>query len=128
MQLFYFVLKGGRRSIPDPEGQELPDETAARLHAMVVARQLMRNREVQLRNSRIEVCDDYLHPLFDVFFADIDESLVRYPEMRARVRHAAQTVAAFDRTLSEMLATFREVRQTLARADQVLGSIPRARL
>ena len=75
MLLFYFVLKAGRQTIPDPEGQELIDEAAARLHALAVAQQLMRHRETDTRGWRIQVCDDYLVPLFEVFFAEVDQSL-----------------------------------------------------
>jgi hypothetical protein len=66
VQLFYFVLKTPRQTIPDTEGQELVDEGAARLHAVAVAQQLMRNREVDARAWRVQVCDDYLRPLFEV--------------------------------------------------------------
>lgn len=75
MQLYYFVLKAGRQTIPDCEGQEFADDDAARLHAEAVAQQLMRNREVNTRGWRIQVCDDYLRPKFDVFFVEADETL-----------------------------------------------------
>ena len=79
MQLFYFILKTGKQTIPDSDGQELLDEVAARRHAMAVARQLMQQRETATRGWRIEVCDDYLNPLFEVFFAEIDEALELFP-------------------------------------------------
>lgn len=75
MRLFYFILKRGGDSIADREGQEFPDEIAARRHAIAVARELMLHRETETRTWRIQVCDDYLLPLFEEPFAQIDETL-----------------------------------------------------
>jgi len=72
--LFYFALKAGLQTIPDAEGQELVDEAAAQLHAIAVAGELMRHRESVSHSWRIQVCDDYLEPLFEVFFGEIDET------------------------------------------------------
>jgi hypothetical protein len=74
MQLYYFVLKAGRRIYPDSEGQEFPDDNAARQYACAVARELMRNRETKTGHWRIQVFDDYLRPRYDYLFADLDTS------------------------------------------------------
>src|SRR4051794_5253271 len=74
LRLFYFILKAGHRSIPDNDGVELPNETAAGRHALLVARELMRNRERRTFRWQIQVCDDYMLPLFSVLFFEADES------------------------------------------------------
>jgi hypothetical protein len=71
MPLYYFILKAGRHSYPDSEGQEFADEAAARVHARAVARELMRNREAKTSHWRIQVCDDYLLPRYEYPFADL---------------------------------------------------------
>jgi len=128
VQLFYFTLKARGRSIPDMEGQELADATAARRHALTVAQQLMRGRENETHHWRIQVCDDYLKPLFDVFFAEADETLKGHAQIKQSVERAARTAAAFSDAVESMQATLNEIRETLARADQVLAAMPSARL
>src|SRR5262245_57771284 len=106
VQLFYFVLKAGRETVPDTEGQELADETAARLHAISVARQLMRNREASTRNWSIQVCDDYLQPQFEVFFAEADVALDHLPaHLQQTVKNTARMVGAFNSAIAAMQAT-----------------------
>jgi hypothetical protein len=129
MPLFYFVLKTSRESIPDPEGQELADEAAARLHAVAVARQLMQHREAGSRTWRIQVCDDYLHPRFEVFFAEVDQTFEAAPlQLQASIEDVVRTAAALDDSIAIMRATLSETRETLVRADRILASMPRARL
>jgi hypothetical protein len=129
MQLFYFLLKAGRQTIPDPEGQELADEVAARKHAMAVAQQLMQHRENDTRTWRIQVCDDYLRPMFDVHFVDADETINQYPlTVKASIENVARTAAAFNDVFENVRATLAEVRATIEHANRVLASIPRARL
>jgi len=123
--LYYFVLKTGRKAIPDPEGQELADENAARVHAATVAQQLMQGCENGTRTSRIQVCDDYLRPLFDVYFADLDQTLKRYPlNVQVCVEESARMAAGFGDALDQMKATLRDVRKTLARAEHILTALP----
>jgi hypothetical protein len=129
MPLFYFTLKAGQKTIPDPEGQELADMSAARLHALVVARQLMRHREKESRSWRIQVCDDYLQPLFEVFFAEIDESFEGTPQhLQAAIEDVARMVAALDDCMVAMRVTLSDARAILVRADHILASMPRVRL
>lgn len=125
MQLFYFVLNTPREIIPDPEGQELADTAAAWHHAVAVARQLMQNREADTRGWRIQVCDDYLTPLFDVFFAEVDVSLAHIPvHVQASIENVVRTTAALNDAITKMKNTMVIVRQTLGDADRILGSIP----
>jgi hypothetical protein len=129
MQLFYFLLKAGGRTFPDPEGQELADVAAARDHAIAVAQELMHNREIQTMGWRIQVCDDYLLPLFDVAFVEASERLQMYPpELRVSIRRYARRASVFCDTLADVKGTLADVWDTVARADRVLASIARSQL
>ncbi len=121
MPLFYFVLKDGRQTIADREGTELPDQDAARTHAIAVARELMRSREAVTQAWRLEVCDDYLRPRFEILFAEVDDS---YPGLPPHIKETRTTVARSVASLHDALATTREslqaVRDTFVRADQLI--------
>ena len=71
MPLFYFILKAGTHTYPDSEGQEFSDVATARAHAHAVAQELMRNRENETGDWRIQVCDDDLKPCYECLFADV---------------------------------------------------------
>lgn len=129
MRLFYFILDTGRWCVADPEGQELANEIAARHHAMAVAREMMRHREDETRLWQIRVCDDYLNPLFDVFFAQVDEPMAGYPrDLRISIKRVARTVAAFKHAFFDTQVTLKQqLRETLAHADRILNAFNRGR-
>ena len=56
MALFYFILKVGRQTFPDPAGEEFDDVAGARLHAHAVARELMASLCVQLAGMSKCLC------------------------------------------------------------------------
>ena len=121
MATFYFILKFGRQSVPDREGVELPDEAAARAHAVAVGRELMRNREVDTRLWRLQVCDDYLLPKFEVLFPEIDQAISRLPlDLRGSIEAVCRTAGALNDAIVNVHSTLVEVRSTLARADRFL--------
>ncbi len=124
--LFYFILKCGRRSIPDVEGQEFTDEFEARRHAVAVAHDLMRHREAETRAWRIQVCDDYLQPLFEVLFAQVDKTLAEAfsRDLRVSIKQVTRTVAAFNDAFIATKATMGEVQETLERARKILAALP----
>jgi hypothetical protein len=129
VQLFYFVLKTGRLTTPDLEGQCLADVNAARQHATAVAHQLMRNHEDDTSRWRILVCDDYLCPLFEVFFADVDGTRENLsPRMRAAVENVARLTAALHDTAASMRNTLSDMRNTLIQVDRALATMPGPRL
>jgi hypothetical protein len=125
MPLFYFILKTGRHSYPDDEGQELVDETAAQAHARAVARELMRNRETRTAHWRIQVCDDYLQPRYECLFADIDTTLELFDgNLRSSVTRVARTTAAMGDTLRGIDAGMTDLKQILDRIDSIISSRP----
>src|SRR3954451_10008589 len=125
MALFYFLLKAGRKSFPDTEGQEFADEEVARAHARAVACELMRNRETKTAHWRIQVCDDYLQPRYDCFFADVDQTLERFPaDLRVSVTKVARTTAAMNDTYQNIDAAMADLRRTLGRLDSMISGKP----
>ena len=123
MPLFYFVLKTGRHSYPDYEGQEFIDEAAAQAHARAVAQDLMRNRENKTGHWRIQVCDDYLQPRYEFLFADIDHTLGRFDgNLRTSVTRVARTTAAMGDALRGIDAGMADLKQILDRMDFIMSS------
>lgn len=124
MPLYYFILKSGPDIIPDREGAELPDLATARAHAISVARDLMHNRELQARNWRLEVCDDYLVPCFEIFFADVDETIAQLePQYQDSIKAGARISVSLSEAFYQVRNSFADVRETLARADTVIASM-----
>jgi hypothetical protein len=63
MPRYFFHLHGsGAR---DTEGQEFPNDEAAREEASAVARDLGRNRSVAMRNDRLVVTDESGRTVYD---------------------------------------------------------------
>jgi hypothetical protein len=118
MQTYYFNLKDGWKVIPDPEGTECRGDEAAREHAIVVARESMRNNEPGARKWRIQVCDARRTPLFEVLFASVDESMEHLPsEIRKSVERLSGQLASLGDAVSDVRMSILQVRTTLARAE-----------
>jgi hypothetical protein len=125
MPLYYFILRAGRHSYPDSDGQDFADDAAATTYAQAVARELMRNRETKTAHWRIQICDDYLQPRFQVFFADVDNTLERFDdEFRGSVKQVARTTAALTDSLREIDAAMASLRQTIGQIDSIISSRP----
>ena len=123
MPLFYFILKAGRQTYPDVEGQEFRDEAAAREHAHAVARELMRNRETETSHWRIQVCDDYLEPCYECLFADIDETWAGCDgKLRRSLTAVARTTTTMGDALRNIDSPIADLRQTLSLIDTILSS------
>jgi hypothetical protein len=118
MALFYFIIKVGRESFPDTMGDEFDDLRGAKKHAEIVAGELMRNREFKTAHWRIQVCDDYLLPLYECLFAEVNQKLARYDaEMRASVIRAARSAAAMNDAMQQIGHTMTDLRQTMQLLD-----------
>jgi methyl-accepting chemotaxis protein len=127
MPLYYLILKAGRHSYPDSDGQEFADDAAVRAHAQAVARELMRNRESKTAHWRIQICDDYLQPRFQILFADVDNTLERFDDdFRGSVKHVARTAAAMNDSLREIDAAMTSLRQMINQIDSIISSRPQA--
>lgn len=123
MPLYYFRLKSRGEVIHDLDGIDLPDQDAARVYAVAVARELMRHREPSARSWRLEVCDDYLIPSFEILFAEVDDTMAHLaPEYRKSIEIIARRSASLDDAFSEVRASMLDVRETLARADDVIAA------
>ena len=125
MPLYHFVLKTEDDVIPDRDGAEWPNETAAREEAALVAQDLMRNqRAVERRAWRIEVRDEDLRPCFELLFAEIDETIAHLPpELREiHVTTSRRMAACFDTKLA-VRTTRAQVSETLSHAYAVTAAI-----
>lgn len=120
MGLYFFNLKDGRTTIPDPDGTELADDAAARAHAVVVARESMRNNESRTRTWRLQVCGEDREPRFELLFASVDETIDLLPdEIGARVREVSRNFASLSDAIADVRMSLLQVRATLARSEGV---------
>lgn len=118
MSTYYFNLKDCRTTIPDSEGTVLSDDAAAREHAVVVAREAMRNNEVRTRNWRIQVCDSNRSPRFEILFASVDETIECLPtDIRRSVEDVSRKFASLSDAIADVKMTILQVRATLARTE-----------
>jgi len=118
MALFYFIVKIGRESFPDSKGDEFDDLEGAKKHAEVVAGELMRNREFATAHWRIQVCDDYLLPLHECLFAEINQKLASYGvETRGSIVRGAKSAAAMNDAMQQISLTMTDLRQTMMLLD-----------
>jgi hypothetical protein len=120
MSLYYFNLKDNRDLVLDPEGTDLADERAAREHAVVVAREIMRNNLYRPLSWRLEVCDAQRQPCFDVLFASVSQELEHYtPQFRELVERISRSMATLADDIKEVRNSLRQTRAMLSRADRM---------
>lgn len=120
MALFYFSLNTGSRIIPDLEGTDLPDETAAHAEATIVAREIMRNNRNRTMSWRLQVLDAAHEFCFELLFATVDEELQYLPpHMRETVTRSAHRLATLNDDITAVRNTLQQVRATLARVDRM---------
>ena len=120
MPRYYFNLKHRAGLVPDPEGTDLSDANAARTYAAEVVRELLRHREAERRTCRLQVCDADHKPLFEVLFADFDDTLNHLsPELKANLKGVYLNAGRMNDTIDEVRATLHQLKGTLARADRL---------
>ncbi len=120
MPLFYFNVQTNAGSIRDPEGTNLPDATAAREHAVMVARELMRNDELRTRTWRMDVCDSERDSAFGLIFAAVDEALDHlHPELRDTVVDGCTRSASLREAIKDLDRTILQLRGTIARSERL---------
>lgn len=118
MALYFFNLKDGRTVIPDQDGTELTNDAAAHAHAVVVARESMRNNESRTRTWRLQVCDSDRQPRFELLFASVDETIDLLPnEIGASVREVSGKFASLSDAIADVRMSLLQVRATLARSE-----------
>lgn len=79
MPRFYFHLRANGRIHHDPEGSECADLAGARVHALDMANELMRNNVPKTRLWSLCVVDGHGRAAFDLFFADLAARRERRP-------------------------------------------------
>jgi len=124
MPLYHFLLKTRDSRIPDRDGSEWPNESAANDEAALVAHDLMRNQECKRGSWRIEVCDEDLRPCSEILFAEIDETISHLPpEVRHRHIITSRRMAALSDAVLTLRMTLAEVLETLNHANTVMGAL-----
>jgi hypothetical protein len=118
MSLYYFNLKDQTGITVDQDGTELTDEEQAREHATVVAKELMRHRELKTHTWRLQVCNAARQPCFELLFAELTE--MHLPgELRNTVVGVSQKFASLYDAILELRMTLRQIDATMARADKM---------
>jgi|SRR5215467_13740169 len=118
MPRYYFNLKKREGTLLDPDGTDLPDEAAARKHALQVMRELMHNAHVRTRAWRLAVMDQDRNPCFELLFASHDGSMAHFtPELRSSIEMVCRRQASLTDTIVDVRATMLQLRGTLARSD-----------
>lgn len=119
MGLYYFNLKAGERTTTDREGTDLPDERAARAHAAVIAREIMRNDSYRTLGWRLAVEDAARNPCFELLFAMVAERLdLVSAETRESIARRLNSIAHLDDDTHAVQRLLLELRAALARADR----------
>ena len=125
MPVYHFLLKPSwNPPLIDRDGEEFPNDAAAYEHAVEVAREIMRNREVNCRTYSLEVRNENLETCFEIVFASIDETLELLPlDYRNSIIEYARTRASLNETMVQTRRTLSDARETLTRANDVLVSV-----
>jgi|SRR5579885_1862576 len=119
MPRYFFNLNDRRTTIPDIDGTELADDVTAHAHAVVVAREAMRNNERRTRTWRIQVSSADRSPLFEVLFASVDETMDHLPnELRQSVETVSKKFASLADTIQDVRMSMLEIRTTIARSEK----------
>jgi hypothetical protein len=121
MPTYFFDLQTSSEKICDHLGTELMDAAAAKVHAQSVAQELMRNREDATRSWRIDIRDGYARRCGHVVFASVDASLGHLaPELRKSLQEFYETSASLRETVGATRQSLRQIKATLARAEEML--------
>jgi hypothetical protein len=100
MAVYHFNLRDCGAGIPDLEGTELASVDAAKAHARVVARELMKSKEFKKRVWRLDVLDGDGARVFELPFATVDPTLDHLaPDLRLLVERLSES----KRTLAETI-------------------------
>ncbi len=120
MPIFHFVLKNGWGKYRDVGGDEFQDAATARIHAKLVARELLRNRETRTGSWRIEVRNEKNDCIDEVMLASVDDHFSHLPQpTRAEIDRLYQTNASLADIIGDVRRSLHQVKATIARADRM---------
>jgi hypothetical protein len=84
----------------------------------------MRHRETSLGSWRLEVCDDYLKPCFEILFAEVNDDIDHLPrEYRETVESASRSTALLHDAIGRVYTSIEQVRATLASVDATVAAV-----
>jgi uncharacterized protein DUF6894 len=114
---YKFKLNDDSGGVEDDFGVNLPNVEIAHHYACDVVRELMDHRERKTRHWRLEVYQDNGEKVFDIPFAELDQTLDGLrPQSRALVALCALQVRALKDTHYDASLTRREARSLVARS------------
>jgi hypothetical protein len=118
MPRYYFDLKKRDETLYDNDGADLPDEAAARDHALRVMSELMRNTNARTRSWRLAVMGQDRQSCFELLFASYDDSMAHLtPELRSSVELVCRRHASLTDAIVDVRTTMLQIRGTLARSE-----------
>jgi hypothetical protein len=119
MPSYYFNLKRREGTLLDADGTNLPDEAAARKHALHVMSELMCHANVRTRGWRLDVIDEHRRSCFELLFASHDDSMAHLsPELRTSVETICRRHALLTDAIVDVRTTMLQIKGTLARSDR----------
>ena len=115
MPHFHFHLRAHGAIHGDRQGTQLPNAAAAHTHAAAVAEELMLHSSHSQWSLRVE--NENGEAQFDLYFADVDQSLVPYPpQVRMTLSETCRRLGALTDALCAARQTQVESRMLMARA------------
>ena len=119
MPHYHFNVKRREGTLLDPDGMDLPDEAAARGHALQVMSELMHNANVRTRAWQLAVTDQNRRSCFELLFASYDDSMAHLtPEFRSSVETICRRHALLTDAIVDVRTTMQQIKGTLARSDR----------
>jgi hypothetical protein len=117
MPLYTFQLRDGSSGIADTVGISFADRHQALCHAHQVIRELMGCREQQTRTWQLDVCEDHDRRVFEIPFAELDETLDHLdPGRRSMIEESCFRLLSLFEAFSAAQITIRESRALVARS------------
>lgn len=118
MPSYTFELRDGSQPIRDETGIILPDRDRAIDYAYDVARELMKSREAEARQWRLDVYEDDGYQVIEISLASVDGTLDNWaPAIRATIEAACDRHRSLRETLHSARRTVRESRALVAKSQ-----------
>lgn len=118
MPRFHFHLRAHGTIHRDREGSDLPSPAAAHAHAAAVAQELMLHSRGRPRQWSLRVENENGEAQFDLYFADVDPSLLPYPlRLRMTASENCRRVGALTEVICAARQTLVESRILMARSQ-----------
>lgn len=117
MPRYTFKVHDGADGVNDEGGVKLPNRDLAVRYGYKVIRELMKNRELQTRSWRLDICEDGHETIAEILFASADATLDHmHPTLRSMMEQLCERRRTFAEVVHEAHLTVREARALVARS------------